>query len=1313
VQFVHENLVSVHENGRQRGLSPLVDADSAPNACTPGMRKARRRGSRQRAIDEETFRVLRSTFSEASNKEPVMQPTLIRSFLTGIVLATAAAAAAQTGTGRISGLVRDSTGAVVPAVQVVATHEQTGIVHETTTTEAGAFVFPSLPVGPYTVAAELSGFKKAAHTKNLVTVGLDLVVNITLEAGNLEETVTVSEAYSTVQTTESSLSTLVPQKVIETLPLNGRNPLHLIGLVPGVVGHSAEATSSSGTATHNINGDRGRGITTTQDGIDIGDPVIPRGELTNAPVNPDAVQEFRIITSNAKAEYGRSAGGQVELVTRSGTNEFRGNGYEFMRNTALDSNSYFNKRAGIDKEILERHQFGGSLGGPIQRNRAFFFFNYDGQRRTQEVSTVHTVPTESLRNGLFRFTTSVCPGQTAARNFPGCVDAAGNPVVPVSSYNVAANDPRGLGLDPVMQTEILKFLPLPNDFSIGDGLNTAGYRWNSPVQAPWDTTTTRIDYQFSSTHSLFGRHSASWRNDLINDIINTSPRPLSWPARVRLSDQQGLAVGFKSAFGAHLLNEVTGGFTRNVLDFADPLHPRTYEICRGSCIFGSPFVYWPGTGREPTEFQFLDNVTMVRGGHAFKVGANLRTYMIKQQRGAGNPFGIFPSFTFARTDAAFSGLEALAVIRPDGSRANLGASGINATDRNNMNTLYNVLLGRIGRVDQNFYSNGREYVPLEPLRLDQRMSEFGVFLQDDWRITPRLTLNAGLRYELNTVPYDKSGVQVVPDRPLDGSQGPVSFVPAGPGTDRQWFPQDNNNVAPSIGMAWDPTGSGKTSIRGSYRLAYQRLISWALNVVEQRQPATSVNQFLIAPSDPSLGGSDTVLRLNELLKGNRRPIPQVGTTLTVTNGVPALNPPAEIQRTPQNRRNEQPLFFDQNVTTPYVHQWAVGIQREFWGRTLVDINYVGSRGMDLFRMLNVNQMDLVSNGFVTDFAAAQRNLARNGNANIGEPTGNMGRLYGGTIPTSANADIQNSNVGLIANQLDRGTAGIGLARAGLPDNFFRPNPQFSIAGQGCACSDSWYNSLQVQIVRRFARGLQIGANYTLGKSTDTVSHDTRGAGTELVVASDPRRPELDKARSDHDVRHVGRAHFIYDLPFGRERRFGAGAGSLLNHLIGGWQVNGILDMSSGYPFSVFSGRHTFTFYDAGTRIATTSGNGTTNRAEFTGSSTDIGGVRKTDRGVEYFSAEERAMFATPSPGEIGSARNLFEGPGYFQMDLGVFKNFRISADQRFEFRLEIFNLFDNVNFDQPNILLTAGSFGTITDTRVPPRTMQLGVKYYF
>jgi len=1232
----------------------------------------------------------------------------------GILFLLAGVAGAQTGTGRISGLIKDASGAIVPGVTVVALQEETGVRQETVTTESGLFLFPSLPPGPYTIRATLQGFRPVSRPKTLLTVGSDLNLTFMLEPGGLEEAVVVSAESPMVQTTESSLSTFVSRETIVTLPLNGRNPLHLIGLVPGVVGHSAEATSSGGTATHYINGDRGRGITTTQDGIDISDPVIPRGELTNSPVNPEALQEFRVITSNAKAEYGRSAGGQVELVTRSGTNKYSGTLYEFLRNTRLDSNSYFNKRQGLEKEQLERNQFGAAVGGPIKHDRAFFFLNYDGMRRTQETSQLVTVPTASLRNGVFRFVTQACPGQTAARNLAACVDTSGNPLVPVSSYDFVANDPRRLGLDPVMQEGTLALLPLPNDFSIGDGLNTAGYRWNSPSKSPLDGITTRLDFTINKSQGVFARFSDAWRNDLINDIINTTPRPMSWPARVRISDQKGGAFGHKWTISNHLVNEATGGFTRNILDFADPKHPRTFEVCRGSCIFSSPLVYWPGTSRKPTELQFTDNVTWISHSHAVKTGFTGRFYYISQQRGAGNPFGIYPSFTFSRTDATFSGANANSVVRPDGSLVNLtgsGGSGINATDLNNLNTFYNVLLGRIGKIDQVFYSNGTEFVPLRPLKLDQRMQEYNFFVQDDWRVRPNLTVNAGLRYELNTVPYDKAGAQVAPDKPLDGSQGPVTFLQAGPGTGRQWFTRDNNNFAPSVGVAWDPNGKGRTSIRGSYRLSYQRLISWALNVVEQRQPATSLNQFVIAPKDTSIAGTDQVLRLNELLKNNRLPQPQGSIALTMANGVPALTTPATINRTPPNNRNEQPLFFDPNATTPYMHQAILGIQHELWKDTTIEVSYVASRGSHLFRMINVNQMDLVGNGFIKDFEAAQRNLAGNGNPNIGEPTGNLGRLYGGTIPSSAYADIQNNNVGRIADALDRKTSGVGLAAVGLPDNFFRPNPQFSLAGLGCTCSSSEYNALQVQFQKRFAAGVAFGLNYTLAKSSDDVSNDTRGAGTELVVPSDPERLDLDKGRSDFDVRHVVRGNFIWNLPFGSSQRFLRSSSALVNALVGGWQINGIVDASSGTPFTVFSGFNTFTFYDSGTRVATTSASGVTNRADYSGSG-NVGGVRYTDRGVEYFSAEERAMFSTPAVGATGSKRNLFTGPGYFQVDLGIFKNFTI-ARQRLEIRTEIFNLFDTVNFATPTVLATSGSFGTITSTLVPPRIIQLGVKWYF
>jgi hypothetical protein len=317
--------------------------------------------------------------------------------------------------------------------------------------------------------------ERAQVIKNVeVTVGADHTMRVTLEPGPVTSTVVVSEAAVQVQTSEASVSTLVDPKTLVQLPLNRRNPLHFLGLIPGVVGHSAQATSSTGTVTHNVHGDRGRGILTTLDGIDISDPIIPRGELTNAPVNPDMLQEFRVTTALARAEYGRNSGAQIEMVTKGGGNDFHGNAYEFLRNTVLDANSFFNNHRAdpftnvppTKRELLKQNQFGGGITGPILRNKLFFSFAYDGTRRIQSLLRSSTTFTREARNGLFRFVrgTVTSGGQSFTRLSPSLVDPATGAVRPdvticttptqtncLATYNIVANDPRSRGLDPTMQ----------------------------------------------------------------------------------------------------------------------------------------------------------------------------------------------------------------------------------------------------------------------------------------------------------------------------------------------------------------------------------------------------------------------------------------------------------------------------------------------------------------------------------------------------------------------------------------------------------------------------------------------------------------------------------------------------------------------------------------------------------------------------------------------------------------------------------------------------------------------------------------------
>lgn len=1266
-----------------------------------------------------------------------------------VCLAMAASASAQTGSGQISGTVHDPTGGVIVGATVKVTHEPTGVARTMPTSSSGTFVLASLPVGPYTVQVEYAGFRTYVARNVEVTVGADHPMRVMLEPGSVSSTITVSEVAVQVQTSEASVSSLVDAKTLVQLPLNRRNPLHFLGLIPGVVGHSSTATSSAGTVTHNVQGDRGRGILTQLDGIDISDPIIPRGELTNAPVNPDMVQEFRVTTALARAEYGRNSGAQIEMVTKGGGNQFHGNAYEFLRNTVLDANSFFNshkadpltKKAPTARERLQQNQFGGGISGPILKNKLFFFFGYDGTRRIQSFIESNTTLTREARQGLFRYVRGTIKGSNQLS--PSLVDPVTGALKPdvvncaapgdtncVDRYDIVANDPRRIGLNPTMQ-QLTNLYPLPNDFGSGDGLNTAFFRWNAPTKAPTDTYVGKMDYVLSPKYDLFARYNIASRNDLIGDFINGAlPRtPNTGVGRSRLSRNQGAAVGVKMLWSSNVVNDARIGFTRTALSFADTSHP----IRSGDPVFGkvpelrtasfaTPWIYWGGTFRYPEHLQIKDSLRWQRGVHTLGFGGEMRIYRFNNVRNTGsNPQGsgisVFPSVFFT----------AGVVTPPPGS-------GVvtNSTDRTRLQNMFNDLLGIVAQMDQIMYSNGSQYVPGNGLVMYQRQKEYSFYVQDDWRIHPRLTLNMGLRYELFGVPYDKGGLQVVPDRPLN--QGAVTFLPAGPGTGRDWYKTSYNNLAPALGFSWDPWGNSKTAIRGGYRINYNRLVGWALNVVEQRQPAVGLdgqirgecwNAITAAPALGPCGGSFVPFRLNEL---------QFHPRVTVVNGLPTLNPPSPnvIQSTPRNTRNESPFFFDGDFKTSRVHQFSLTVQRELVPNMVLEVGYVGSLGHDLFRFLNVNQLELRENGFLAEFIKAQNNLricratagctlrfsnqGLPGQVNVplltalftGSRTGSQTHPGFGNTTTIGQLDL--NNIGTLADRLDKGLPNatiqnsIGPRAAFGDDSFFRANPQFDVAGIGASNSTSWYNSLQVQVRGSYRWGLQFAANYTFSKSIDDSSNETVGAGTGFDFAFDSKNIQLNKARSDYDVNHVLRGYTIYDLPFGRGRRFGSSWHAILDHVAGGWQLNSIVDISSGFPFTVSAGSQTFNYF-------------ITSPADCSPKARGSGSLNKQDArgGVWFFDQEaRRSLFSTPAPGTLGTCgRNTFTGPGFVQFDFGIFKSFRITETWKLEFRTELFNAFNHANFTNPNTNIQSSTFGQITGTRAPNRIMQFALKLNF
>lgn len=1181
---------------------------------------------------------------------------------------------AQTTTSRIRGVVNDPSDAVVPGAEVVVQHEGTGLKRTMMTNASGQFAFEAMPLGKYTITVTLQGFRKYVSSGNELQVGEPLTLDVRLETGSVSEQITVSETNVQVQTAEASLGSVMDTKPIENLPLNGRNPLHLMALLPGVSGHASQATSSSGTVTFSVNGDRGRGIYTTLDGVDVSDPVIPRGELSQVLMNPDSVSEYRVITSVAKAEYGRNSGAQVQVVTRQGTNEFHGSLFAYNRNTAFNANDWFNNRSGLAREVLIRNQYGASLGGPIKKNTGFFFFNWQSQRMSQSLTQTRTVLTPLARQGIFRY-------MVGGANGPTRVDATGNPVIPACggavttgcyrSFNLVQADPLGRGLDKTMQSQI-NLTDLPNDYSGGDGFNTATFRFNAAATAPVDTYTARVDWRFGNNHQSFLRYSEG-HNDLLGDYINSGlPRypanPASYPGRTRESDNRGISVGLNSVFGSTKVNEFNLGYTKNSLLFLDPTHPK-FEII--SNIQSDPFLFWGGTGREPMNWQVVDNFSFIKGNHTFKTGLNIRWYAIDQFRRATN---FYPRLTFGTGDAPV-------FLKTDNTNPNLTLTGINSNDQTRLNSLFNDLMGVVGTVRKVFYSNGKNYPsPDQELQFNQRAREYNFYFQDDWRLSPHLTVNLGVRYEFNGVPYDLSGMQVVNDKPLNSPTADVALVPAGPGTDRKWYNNDYSNFAPAVGFAWSPFNDNSMSIRGGYRVAYNRLVNWALNVVEQNQPGTTRTQIL-RPNSAATAANPAAIRASD------------AAVQTLVSSLATGVVGTDVLRVVPADRSATPLLFDPNMTTPFVHQWNFSIQRELFRGTVLELAYVGNKGTHMFRMLNANQAR-ISPDFISSFIAAQSGV-RTG------PVGALLNTYGTSLPSSVTTNFANNDMGAFITAVDtgvfNGVAGGRLVAAGLGQSYFR-NPQFTIAALGCACTDTSYNSLQVSLNRRFSKGLMVMSNYTWGKSLDDISDDTDGAGQGLLIPTDSNNRRLDRGRSNYDIRHQFRAGVIYELPFGAGKPWLRDG--VLSHIVGGWTTNTMIDWSSGYPFTVTTARSTL--YP-----------NVSMRSDFTGDPNSVGALIKGASSVDWFTAEEKARFTMPAIGGFGAGRNIFTGPGFFQTDFALHKAFLVTEKIKAELRGEAFNVFNNVNFSNPNVTSTAAAFGVISSTRVPPRILQLAARITF
>ncbi len=1148
----------------------------------------------------------------------------------------AASSFAQTTNARLDGTVQDQTGAVVPGAKVAVVNAKTQAHAETTADAAGGFVFPALQPGLYNLTVEATGFRQTVVNNVELSVAATVSQIVKLEVGQTTESVAVEASALTVQTTDSQISSSVMMRDIDTLPQLARNPLTLAIFQPGV---QIDVRAGQDSSFSHVNGLRQGSNNAKLDGIDVNDSLVPRLGLSQTATNSDSVGEFRVVTEGGKAEYGRSAGAQVEMITRSGTNQYHGNAYDFLRNTDLNANDFFNNQSGGTVPKFIQNIYGASFGGPIIHNKTFIFGNFQGQRTAQEVIRNRTIPTDSARLGIFKYRQNGV----------------------VQSYDFAKADPRGIGVDPAV-AKLFALYPASNNSDVGDGLNSTGFRFNNPVSSINDQFTIRGDHHLTSNHVLFLRW--SWFRTSSTDNLNNADATFpGQPQGTQGGHRWGFSTGSNWTISPTLINEFVIGHQSASVAFLRPnrLNGPTYITNLFTDIPYSGFTQ----GRNSPVNDITDTITKVKNNHTFKAGVNVR---FTTQYGY-NYAGVYPNLTSA-------------VANGNNVPANIGPAGLSAADRSTFESLYNDVLGRIDTVTQTFYSNLKQFQPAGAPRVRNFiLHESGYFFEDDWRVNRKLTLNLGLRYEYFGVPFERDGLQGSIDQAAAvstaGTSTNLTIVPGG-----SLYNKDKNNFAPRFGFAYDPTGEGKMAIRGNWGIFYDRTIGAAFNLVDANTPGFSQ----AVPVFPNQNGTD--VRLND-----KYPLPAQPTA-------PILTLPAT--------RSTSLVLANPNLRTGYVQSYALNIQRELMRSTVLQVGYVGNRGVKLYMDQDVNQPKIYGD-FLNAFKEIQA-FQNNSSAAV-SPNNVFVKLYG--TPQLAISSLGATNfsrglVGTIANTVDRNQY-TRYANAGIPANYLRNYPQFNQVIVGTNNGRSYYDSLQVSL-RRNAGDLQWSANYTWSKSIDNISAEGNGFTTPI----DNFNLSLNKARSDFDRPHSFNATAIYAIPFGHGKRFGPDIPRILDTAIGGWSIGLLQIAQSGQPFSVFSQRLT-------TAVSGVPAAGT--YAVFGGTDRNIGSVDRRGNGVFFFTPDQVAQFTYPGAGELGnSGRNVFRNTGFYETDMSLVKKFSITERQSVSFRAEAYNLFNHPNFGfatanlNINNTATFGKFSQTLGTQSGGssfRTIQMALRYDF
>lgn len=1254
----------------------------------------------------------------------------------------------------LTGVVTDASGAVVSDADVRLVDTKTNTTYQAKTNAVGAYSFTQLHPGPgYELTFSKQGFDTVKVTDVYLAVNATHTQNAQLKVGAASETVEVTGAASavTLDTTDTSIGNNFDIREVHNLPVLFRDSMaSLVQFQPGVVASSA-VDDPNNSRTGAVTGSRIDQGNITLDGLDVNDFGTGQAFTATANAPVDSIQEFRGETANPLAAEGRGAGAQITLVTKSGTNDWHGSVFEYLYNTVFEANDYFNIRAGVPRTQLNRNQFGVTLGGPIKKNKAFFFLDYNGRRDAQTDNVERVVPLDNsilpvgnLRNGGLAYINSGagCDENSRINTTPQCITQ-------LTSTDV--QNMFGLSPDAALTSFVAGRYPIANDLNAGDGINTGGFRFSAPDHLSENNLIAKVDVNAGSKHRLFAKYSII--GEKLGDNVNgaTVQFPGDPVTKFIIDTSYTFSVGDTWTISANKVNQFTFGESRSRLNFPDHFNPagaNDFSIFANNGsnqpILDSPYLGQTTQRRDIPIPIFRDDFSYQHGTHNFQLGGTFKPITALSNETldlnaitiglGGNLFGLDSS------------------VRPGDI---LKDSDFVARTEWDTGLAFGV--GRIASWQQNLnYNLAQQPLPQDSGDIRKwRYYETEVYAQDTWRMRSDLTLTYGLRWQYYSVPYETQGYQSVQN--IDSAaffNNRVAAAAAGKfGTTSDVIPfvtymkggkanhgagyynADWKNFAPRLSLAYNPPardgflgrllGDRKTVIRTGAGLVFDHPGTEAVNFEQNR------NSYLFSSqTTTNFGTGDGATDLaND---------PKFTSITAVPGGLTTpqqpTNPFTPFVDDTGNAFGESTgstfnYAIDRNLKTPYNIIFTFGIQRELPGKFQLDVSYFGRLGRRLLIQADAGQTlnftDPASgHTLVGDFSALTTQVRQPGFVTSGAPVtpqpffenqvsaANTVSRGGDCLTVFGENCTQliYDNVGGLVTRGDLSDTVSFLNQVALLASGIGLSPQFDTNVYVTNQSFSSYNSLLATLHKKYSNGLQFDLNYTYAHSIDNASVAANSFFTDFVC--DITNLRVCKGDSDFDVRHSISMIGVYELPFGRGKTFAGGASGLLNQVIGGWAISGIENWHTGLAFRTGSNAFPIGFATVAPGI-------------FDG---DTHAIRRgihndpnNGNALQFFADPTAAIgsFSGPVGLEMGPRNNL-HGPGYSNTDMALIKNFKLTESVRMEFHAEAFNVFNHPSFALPlngsggvADFTLPSSFGVITATANSPRQMQLALRIEF